>query len=49
MVQFLSIFALIFFIVNLVYAVGYLKRIAEALEDFVYDDEEDEEESEVKE
>lgn len=47
MILYLSIFVLSFFIINFIYAVGYLKRIAEALEDFVYDGEEDAEESEV--
>lgn len=41
------IFALSLIVTNLCYAVNCLRRIAEALEDYVYDDE-DEEESEVK-
>lgn len=49
MILFLSIFALSFLIINIFCVVGSLKRIADALEDFVYDDEEDTEESEVKE
>lgn len=45
--KFFLIFALSFFISYLVYAVSYLRRIAEALEDLVYGDDEDTEESEV--
>lgn len=48
MILFLSIFVLSFFVINLMYAVSYLRRIAEALEDLAYDDEEDVEDSEVK-
>lgn len=47
MIVFLSVFAISFFILNVVYAVKYLKRIADALEDFVYNAEEYIEESEV--
>lgn len=47
MISFLSVFAISFFIVQVFYAIKSLERIADALEDFVYDDEEDTEESEV--
>lgn len=39
-------FSVSFIVIHLCNAVSYLRRIAEALEDYVYDDE-DEEESEV--
>lgn len=45
--KYLIIFALSFIILHFVYAVSYLRRIAEALEDFVYNEEEDAEDSEV--
>lgn len=52
MVRFLCIFAVTFPISFLVYAffraVDSLERIADALEDFVYGDEKEKEESEVK-
>lgn len=47
-VQFLITFVLFFIIINLLCVGHDIKRIANALEDFVYDDEDDEEESEVK-
>ncbi len=47
MILYLSTFVLSFLILYLIYAVSYLRRIAEALEDFVYEDEEDAQESEA--
>lgn len=47
MIHFFIIFLVLFIVVN-VCCVGHdIKRIADALEDFVYDDEEESEESEV--
>jgi hypothetical protein len=41
MISFLCIFAVSFFAINLFCVVECLKRIADALEDFVYDEEEE--------
>lgn len=46
--KFFLIFALSFLVFNLIHVVGYLRRIAEVLENLACDDEEDVEESEVK-
>lgn len=46
--KFYIIFVLGLFVFYFIDAVGYLKRIAEALEDSVYEDEDDTKESEVK-
>lgn len=48
MVKFFVIFAVVFIITNIVSAVGYLKRIAETLEDFVYNDDDTEESNETE-
>lgn len=49
LVVFVLVFVLVFIIINLLCVGHDLKRIADALEDFVYDDEDDDaEESEVK-
>ena len=48
MFKFLIMFSVSFIAIYLVFAVGYIKRIADALEDFVYGEEEDEKESEAK-
>lgn len=48
MISFLCVFVVCFFIVCLFRATECLKRIADALEDLVYDNEDDAEESEVK-
>lgn len=47
LVVFVLVFVLVFIIINLLCVGHDLKRIADALEDFVYDDEDDAEESEV--
>lgn len=41
-------FSVSFLVIQLVNAVSYLRRIAEALEDFVYEDDDEAEEGEVK-
>lgn len=46
--KFLIAFVLSFLVIQFINAVGYLKRIAHALEDLFYEDEEDTEESEVR-
>jgi hypothetical protein len=48
MILFLCVFTVCFFVVCLFRVSESIKRIADAIEDFVYDDEDDTEESEVK-